>query len=60
MFAAIIQSAISKQQHQQAAHHMVEFVSPANAMMEPGQMFRLIQDGHVRLHIIVYLQAELP
>ncbi len=39
---------------------MVELVSPADAMMEPGQMFRLIQDGHIRLHIIVYLQAELP
>lgn len=59
MFAAITQSATSKQHHQQAAHHVVEFVSPADAMMEPGQVFRLIQDGHICLHIIVYLQAEL-
>jgi len=60
MFAAITQSATSNRHHQQAAHHMVELVSPADAMMEPGQMFRLVQDGHIRLHIIVYLQAELP
>lgn len=38
---------------------MVELVSPADAMMEPGQMFRLVQDGHIRLHISVCLQAEL-
>ena len=36
---------------EEEAHHMVELVSPADAMVEPGQVFRLIQDCHICLHI---------
>ena len=27
-----------------------EFVHPAHAMMEPGEVLRLLQDSHIRLH----------
>lgn len=37
---------------------MIEFVCPANTMMEPGQVLRLIQNGHICLQSAVQQQLH--